>query len=393
MLTEKELLLLCEFSCLTTISKGTDTLVNVAESLIGQDNTDRNEFLKEVISSSNLAALSIKNAKDMDRFRVFIYEDTEGNIYAVFIEGKLSDYVDKDCFERVVEFINDNKETGKCFITGLKAGGIYASYVASYLNIEAVIFGAPSTEELSGKVKNYIAENDPVGEFCENILFVKQKTDDEYTEENFVEILDKPYSQTFMFDENGRAVISEQSMYSKFISWFYNNANNINSEVWEMFYPNSCEDDVFLEKSIYSAFFRVEELNTERINKSLTQIVRYINDKLEKNLRSLDKDFEIIMQEHEFADEDYQKKISEITEYAANNACEFIKEIYKSVETVLIGIGLFTLENGNIDINEHMEKFSEEIDNILKNETGRITDHLASLWQKYLDCLAIFPDD
>ena len=57
-----------------------------------------------------------------------------------------------------------------------------------------------------------------------------------------------------MFDENGRAVISEQSMYSKFISWFYNNANNINSEVWEMFYPNSCEDDVFLEKSIYSAF-------------------------------------------------------------------------------------------------------------------------------------------
>lgn len=60
------------------------------------------------------------------------------------------------------------------------------------------------------------------------------------------------------------------------------------------------------------------------------------------------------------------KKISEITEYAANNACEFIKEIYKSVETVLIGIGLFTLENGNIDINEHMEKFSEEIDNILK---------------------------
>ena len=134
-------------------------------------------------------------------------------------------------------------------------------------------------------------------------------------------------------------------------------------------------------------------MNTERINKSLTQIVRYINDKLEKNLRSLDKDFEIIMQEHEFADEDYQKKISEITEYAANNACEFIKEIYKSVETVLIGIGLFTLENGNIDINEHMEKFSEEIDNILKNETGRITDHLQVYGRNILDCLAIFPDD
>lgn len=180
----------------------------------------------------------------------------------------------KEDSEELVQFVKNNCGTGKCVVTGLALGGLYASYIASQLDLTGIVFGAPSTEELPGNVQNYIGENDPVGEFSEKVVFIKQET----TAEN----VNKPYSPILIFDENGKAVVGEQSEYSKFCSWFYHTAGPVHSEVWQLFFKNTGTEDDLIDPNLYSLFMKIKELSKEGIKNSLQNIVNYLNKELAK---------------------------------------------------------------------------------------------------------------
>lgn len=115
--------------------------------------------------------------------------------------------------------------------TGLGPGGWHAALLAEALGAEAVVFGAPTMEELPGKAVNFVGEDDPVGDHTGKVVFVKQAEDLGEADEAFL-------YRKLVFEESGKAVVSAQSEFSRFVSWFYNTAGTVEPEVWKIFFPD-----------------------------------------------------------------------------------------------------------------------------------------------------------
>lgn len=382
MLTDKEYLLLCEIASNGVLSTNQASIGEIAKLLISEDKCDNRELIEEVSLSSNLEVLKLKDSKKIYNLKVFILQDLFQNDFVVFVGENNFEGTNNKCFEEIFDYVRQKIDLKKCYLTGLKIGGIYAAYIASRLEVQAVVFGMPCLEELTENVINFVAENEPVGEYLKNVVFVKQKTIDES--------VDKTYFDILVFDENGKAVEGEQTEYSKFCSWFYNNVSVIDNRVWEMFFNSASEDEELIDKDIYSLFLRFSELNEERIKVSLKNVVKYIENELEKNIKTMKSELEKTI--FNIDEQNFNDRICEISENASQNATDIVKSNYRSVETILMGVELFSLGSRAVDNTRLMEQFCENIDNILHKEELRLIDILKSGQEHYLEMLPSFPE-
>lgn len=249
--------------------------------------------------------------------------------------------------------------------TGLGYGGWRAALLAEALHSEAVVFGAPSVEELPGKAVNYVGEDDPVGDHLEKVVFVKQAEGAGDEEETHL-------SSKLSFDENGKAVVSGQSEFSSFVSWFYNTVGSVEPEVWNIFFPGSEEEEstILADLGIYSVFLKVGELNKEKILRSIDETVRFTAGRLEANRNQLAAELDKLQ------DEEYDELVSGTAEKYTRKASEFVVRIFESVQTVLMGVALFTLEQESFDMDTPIDSFHVQIHDLLDQEFERVKECL-----------------
>ncbi|QNU67813.1 hypothetical protein EHE19_004960 [Ruminiclostridium herbifermentans] len=377
MLAEKEYLLLSEYLNAKTLSN-IDKTVNVHESL-----QDSSEFIKNSISKDMLEKLGLEliDSKTIGAVSTYIFKENCGDtcVVCASTEDLGGNSLSKEYQNQLVDFVRNNIATGKCVITGLKFGGIYACHLVPHLNAEGIVFCAPSTEELLGNITNYVGENEPVGKFTEKVVFIKQKL----VEYNGY----KYYSDTLEFDENGKPIIGNQSEYSKFCSWFYSIERDIDEQVWKIFF-NESNDENWLENDLYSIFLKVDELNFEGIKNSTINAIKYIENELYKNMKSMELRFDKkIFNLDRIA---FEEGICKFAEKESFNSVKLVKGIYNSVETILTGIRVFALEK-NLFVDDLMQEFYINVESILEKEGQRIIDFLDKERQNYLDSLSVFP--
>ncbi|NLD50771.1 MAG: hypothetical protein GX660_26825, partial [Clostridiaceae bacterium] len=218
------------------------------------------------------------------------------------------------------------------------------------------------------------------------VSFVKQIP----LEEDLDDDIDKPYSRILVFDEKGRPVKGEQSEYSKIVSRFYSNADNVNKDIWKIFFGDMSEEGDLIENDFYSVFMRIGELNSEGIRKSLSEVIKYIESELKKSIESFHSELDLIIHERTWEEEDFEKKITGCAEQAAVNACKTVEDAFISVETILTGISLFALEKDDFDTNAMIGQFAGRVDDLLAVQIMNINEYLDSSWQRYLDYIAVF---
>lgn len=375
MLSEKEYLLLCEFIGMQGTWGESDSFRAAALSM------------KEQYSSSSLVAemtvnprLDLKVKKIMKKAEVTVYiiDDNCGDI-CIVCASKNKEYkaMSSEESNRLIDFIKDNM-LEKGILTAVGPGGIYAGVLAELLDMEAVVFAAPGNYELAGNIKNFTGEYEPVGDYTEKIIFLKQKL----PEENIYETL----YETLLLDEGGNVVICEQSEYSKFLSWFYNSASRIDDQVWGIFFNDGNEENIFTDNDLFSIYLRVEELSLEKIQNSLEKTIRYIENELSKNMVKLfDKSI------FSLPYEDFERQIRRFVHKTTLNASEVVKDIFGSTRTILMGISVFALEK-NYATNELINKFSQNIDEILQSHGERLANFLENQKRIHIDSLCNLPE-
>lgn len=375
MLSEKEYLLLCEFIGMQGTWGESDSFRAAALSM------------KEQHSSSSLVAemtvnprLDLKVKKIMKKAEVTVYiiDDNCGDI-CIVCASKNKEYkaMSSEESNSLIDFIKDNM-LEKGILTAVGPGGIYAGVLAELLDMEAVVFAAPGNYELAGNIKNFTGEYEPVGDYTEKIIFLKQKL----PEENIYETL----YETLLLDEGGNVVICEQSEYSKFLSWFYNSAGRINDQVWGIFFNDGNEENIFTDNDLFSIYLRVEELSLEKIQNSLEKTIRYIDNELSKNMVKLfDKSI------FSLPYEDFERQIRRFVHKTTLNASEVVKDIFDSARTILMGISVFAIEK-NYAPNELINKFSQNIDEILQSHGERLVNLLENQKRIHIDSLCNLPE-
>jgi hypothetical protein len=258
--------------------------------------------------------------------------------------------------------------------TGLGQGGWHSAVLAEMLDTEAIVFGAPTLEELPGRTVNYIGENDPVGDHTEKVVFVKES--DNLREEDIV-----PLFRKLAFDDNGKVVVSEQSEFSRFVSWFYNTSGTVEPVIWNFFFPGTEEEEVAVlaDLGIYSVFLKVGELNNEKVLRSIGEIVRYATAKLESYRGQLAAELE------KLPDDNYDHRISETAQKYTKQAEEFIMRTFESVQTVFMGAALFTFEQESFNTNTSIDRFHRQLHDLLDQELERVTECLDQVIARRLD--------
>lgn len=252
--------------------------------------------------------------------------------------------------------------------TGLGQSGWYAALLAERLDAEAVVFGAPTMEELPGRAINYVGEDTPVGEYTEKVVFVKE-IDELGTEADTI-----PLFRKLAFDDGGRLVVSEQSEFSRFVSWFYNTVGTVEPAIWNLFFPGMEEEEavILADLGVYSVFLKVGELTQEKLLRSINDTVRYAAGKLESQRGQL------AAQLDKLPDEDYDDRVVEVAEKYTKEAAEFIEHTFDSVQTVLMGVALFTLEqvDGGFDTESLIDSFQIQLHELLDQEVERVKETL-----------------
>ncbi|MDD4049230.1 MAG: hypothetical protein PHI90_10560, partial [Clostridia bacterium] len=164
----------------------------------------------------------------------------------------------------------------------------------------------------------------------------------------------------------------------------------------KIFLKDTGDNNTLIDQDLYSIFLKDDEMNKEGIRNSLKDTVNYINIELEKNIKTMKMEFEKNIMSMESLD--FEKGIGEFAEKATNQAVEIVQSTYNSVETILMGVELFTLgkklhdAHDTYDTEDLMEWFSENVDGILENEIQRIIDFLNQEKQNYIDYLSNFPE-
>lgn len=150
MLTDKDYLLLCEIANNGILNINKANIGEIVRLLISEDKCEYRELLKEVSSSSILEELKLIDSKMVNNIKVFILQDLLENIFVVFVGEENLQKINDKCFEGIFDYVKQNVNMEKFFITGLNKGGAYAAYIASKLEAQAVVFGVPCFEELPG---------------------------------------------------------------------------------------------------------------------------------------------------------------------------------------------------------------------------------------------------
>lgn len=383
MLAEKEWLLLCEFAELDIWEIQGESIGRIADTLYKSNQYKNNFIVKEVIVNQKIKALQVKKSKIIDKARVTIFEDSQNNKHILFqIKGE-EDKRNIDLIERAAKFCANNIGEGTCIITGLKLGGLYAAYIAERLNINGVVFGAPSNELIVGNVQNYVLENEIVGKYIDKIIFVKQNTQRDDTDAG------KTYYEMFTFNDNGQVITGEQSAYSKYISWFYDNMNAIDEEIWKIFFGDIKDPDTLMNNDLYSIYFNIDKLKPEKVIRALKNIQKHTENELMKNRKMMK--IKLEKNRVHMDDDDFVEKIYKITEVAVINANEIIKNIYDNVKIILMGIELFTLpQNLHYNTEELMKELGEYMEQVLEKEIELVEELINSEKKNYIEAIINF---
>lgn len=262
--------------------------------------------------------------------------------------------------------------------TGLGQGGWYAAVLAErHSNAEAIVFGAPTLEELPGRAINYVGEDTPVGEYTEKVVFVKE------IDELDAEADTIPLFRKLAFEDSGKFVVSEQSEFSRFVSWFYNTVGTVEPAIWNLFFPGMEEEEavILADLGVYSVFLKVGELTQEKLLRSINDTVRYAAGKMESQRGQL------AAQLDKLPDEDYDDRVVEVAEKYTKEAAEFIEHTFDSVQTVLMGVALFTLElaDGGFDTESLIDSFQVQLHGLLDQEVERVKDTLDQVIARRLE--------
>ena len=383
MLTEKEYLLLCEIGDRNLLGNNTIN-TSISECIAESKDSGEKSFFNCIEDKSELLKLKLKSFKEFKITKVYIFENEVQKLCVLFAKKDHSDNkITSEWVEEIAGFLKENIDSGKCVVTGIGICGLYASYIASEVDAEGIVFCAPATEELPGRVTNYVSVNDPVGNSLDKVVFVELNSAEENTDELYGKLL---------FDQDGKAVVGEQSEYSKFCSWFYNSADSINNDIWRIFFKDENEDDALLNKDMYLIYLKIDELNVDGVKASLKNVIKYMENEFEKSFNSGKAKLENSYKFFESDDMEGMEEVEEIPKVAedmANKVSELSKNAYESVETILKGIGLFALHKNHFDIIGLMGQFASKIDVLLDKESERISELLDRHEEK---CLALLSD-
>lgn len=269
---------------------------------------------------------------------------------------------------------------GTLSFTGLGQGGWRAAELAALLGAEAVVFGGPGEEELPGRAVNYVGEDDPVGAYTEKVVFVKQQGELKEEDEAF-------YYRKLEFDPAGNPVIAEQSEFSRFVSWFYQRAGTVDPEVWGLFFPGPEEEEALLaDLGVYSVYLQIGSLNREGILRSVDETIRHAGKVLTANREAMVRELAKV------DDEDYHARVPEIAGEHAARASAFVERTYDSVQTIFMGIALFSLDREPFDVEPWMTGFYDRIHELLDGEQTKLEACLDQAIASHLERLLQMPD-
>ncbi|WP_334078078.1 hypothetical protein [Paenibacillus sanfengchensis] len=269
---------------------------------------------------------------------------------------------------------------GALSFTGLGQGGWRAAELAAILGAEAVVFGAPGEEELPGTAVNYVGEDDPVGASKEKVVFVKQQSGLKEEDEAF-------YYRKLEFDDEGSPVVAGQSEFSRFVSWFYQRAGTVEPDIWGIFFPGPEEEGALLaDLGVYSVYLQIGSLNREGILRSVDETIRHAGKVLTANR-------EVMVRElAKVGDEDYHTRVPEIAGEHAARASSFVERTFDSVQTIFMGIALFSLDQGQFDVTPWMAGFYDRIHELLDREQTKLEACLDQAIASHMERLLQMPD-
>lgn len=380
MLNEKQYLLLNELAATGLLSAQhpgsvMEMVRGLQAPLAGRGQTD---LADAILGTGVFADLELKeqgNVRGTEWYR-FAEEANQYSIITVLEQAGPGDYNSYTFpLEEAAHQIREALATGiNGVFTGIGQGGWNAALLAETLGYEAVVFGAPTVEELPGKAVNYVGEDDPVGDHIGKIVFVKQT-------EELGESEDQLLYKKLVFEEDGKAVVAGQSEFSRFVSWFYNTVGAVEPEVWNIFFPGSEEEEatILADLGVYSVFMKVGELNKEKILRAIDETIRYTAGRLEANRGQLAAELE------KLPEDDYDNRVSETAEKHSVKASEFVVGIFESVQTVLMGVALFTLEQESFDMDTPIDSFHAQIHDLLDQEFERVKECLDQAIARRLD--------
>lgn len=386
MLTDKENLLLCELvnHGAAHVQAGYD-LEKAARVL--EDSTGSSiiclALSKEILASPRLSRLQLRDRRKLEKLELYFFtgKDEASWVQVVVVHAPDMDNLlsySSEGWQAALPYLEPIAVQGCLTLTGLKVGGYFAVHIAASLEAEAVVFGVPSTEKLPGKVRNLVSEHDPVGTFTDKLIFVKQKTPAGAQDESYFESLE--------FDECGKALAVEQSDYSKFVSWFYHTAYAVRPEVWRHFFGNTGEAELLNDLGLYAVLLQIDQLNEEKITRSLHAVLRSVEDEFKQNRSRMRLELEHIEMDQ------IKAFVGEFGESLVNRAVDLVFEVYRSVETILMGVGLFTLEKFAYPIVDWMGEFSQHVGELLDSELVRITETIEQELQHYMEEKFRFPE-
>lgn len=342
------------------------------------------ELGQGILGSADFADLELLHqAKDYGTIWYLFYDETVQQGVITVTEPETSG-IDDSYSISLDEAIHNlkevmNPETEYVF-TGSGHGGWKAALLAELLGCEAIIFNAPTVEDLPGRVINYIGEDEPVGEHLEKVIFVKQVQPSDDIDESL--LLGK-----LAFDTNGKAVVTAQSDFSKFVSWFYNTAGSIEPDIWNIFFPNCNEEEstILADLGVYSVYLKVGELSDEKILHAIRNTVRYASEHLETNRIQLDANLDKLV------GDDYESRIAETAEKHAMRSTEFVVRIFESVQTILMGIALFSMEEDRFDMNITIDSLHVQIHELLDLDLRQVRECLDQAIARRLETLFEIP--
>jgi hypothetical protein len=151
--------------------------------------------------------------------------------------------------------------------------------------------------------------------------------------------------------------------------------------IWNFFFPGTEEDEatVLADLGVYSVFLKVGELNNERVLRSIGDIMRYVAGKLESNRNQLAAELD------KLPDDDYDNQVSETANNFTKQAEDFMMRTFESVQTMFMGVALFTLGQESFDTNPLIDNFHRQLHELLDQELERVTDCLDQAIARRLD--------
>lgn len=143
---------------------------------------------------------------------------------------------------------------------------------------------------------------------------------------------------------------------------------------------------ILADLGVYSVFMKVGELNKEKLLHAIDAAVRYAAGQLETGRDQLAAELD------KLPDENYETLVSEKAEKYAMKATDFVMRIFESVQTVLMGVALFTLEQETFDMNTPIDSFRTQIYDLLDQELERVKACLDQAIARRLEASFQVPD-